>query len=110
MKQRTLTIEEMIAAGASWAEITTRVKEMQRELEEKKRAEEQAKAERAKKAEVTTAAKERLVMAFADWIVAEGLIAAEEKEDFSKEIAETIDSFEANMRQAAMIEKILRLR
>ena len=107
MEKRTLTIEEMIANGASWAEISARVKEMQREHEAKKRAEEAAKAERARRAEAAIAARERMVQAFTDWAIAEGFVSREDKEEFAGEIAETVNNIVADMRQALILRKIL---
>ena len=106
MEKRTLTIEEMIAAGASWAEITSRVKEMQREHEEKKRAEEAAARAEAKKAEIAVAARERLVIAFADWGIAEGFVTEEGKEGFMGYIDEAINDMLEEMRQVMIIKKI----
>ena len=106
MEKRTLTIEEMIAAGASWADISTRVKEMQREHEAKKKAEEAAAKAKAKKREAAAVARERFVAAFADWGIAIGLVAEEDKTEFMDSIDETMDTFFADMRQMMVIKKI----
>ena len=106
MEKRTLTIEEMIAAGASWADISTRVKEMQREHEAKKRAEEAAAKAEAKKREAAAVARDRLVTAFADWGIAEGFITEEGKENFMEFIDEAINDMFEEMRQVMMIKKI----
>ena len=106
MEKRTLTIEEMIAAGASWADISTRVKEMQREHETKKRAEEAAAKAEANKRKIAAAARERLVTAFADWGIAEGFVFEEDKEDFMVSIDETIDTILEDMRHVMIIKKI----
>ena len=106
MEKRTLTIEEMIAAGASWADISTRVKEMQREHEAKKRAEEAAAKAEAKRREAAEVARERLVTAFADWGIAEGFIVEEGKEGFMEFIDEAIDSTLEDLRQVMLIKKI----
>ena len=106
MEKRTLTIEEMIAAGASWADISTRVKEMQREHEAKKRAEEAAAKAEANKRKIAAAARERLVTAFADWGIAEGFVFEEDKEDFMISIDETIDTILEDMRHVMIIKKI----
>ena len=107
MEKRTLTIEEMIAAGASWADISARVRELQRERAEKEQAEKMAQAERARKAEAAKIARERLVQAFVDWGIAEGFVPKEEKEEFAAEIAETVDTIVTDMRQAFILRKIL---
>ena len=110
MEKRTLTIEEMIAAGASWADISTRVKDMQREYEAKKRAEEAAAKAEANKRKIAAAARERLVVAFADWGIAEGFVFEEGKEDFMEFIDEAIDSMLEEMRQVMVIKKLLEQR
>lgn len=107
MEKRTLTIEEMIAAGASWADISTRVKEMQREHEAKKRAEEAAAKAEAKKREAAAVARERLVVAFADWIMAEGFIKEEDKGNFMEFVDEAIDNMLEDMRFMAVLKKVL---
>ena len=106
MEKRTLTIEEMIADGASWADITTRVKEMQREHEAKKKAEEAAEKARAKKAEIAVAARERLVAAFVDWGIAEGFIPETARDEFLAEVAETINALIPEMRQAIVLKAL----
>ncbi|MBR5305280.1 MAG: hypothetical protein IKU37_10685 [Candidatus Gastranaerophilales bacterium] len=110
MEKRTLTIEEMIAAGASWADISTRVKEMQREHETKKRAEEAAAKAEANKRKIAAAARERLVVAFADWGIAEGFVFEEGKEDFMEFIDEAIDNMLEDMRFMAVLKKVLEQR
>ena len=110
MEKRTLTIEEMIANGASWAEISARVKALQKEQAEKKEQIEKKRAEemeRTKKIEATKVAKERLVQAFIDWAIAEGYILREEREKFTAEIEETVDTILTNMRYAFILRKIL---
>ena len=106
MEKRTLTIEEMIAAGASWNEITSRVRDLLREKAEKERAEKMAQAEKAKKAEIAAAARERFVVAFVDWGIAEGFIPEAERDEFSAEIAETINLLIPEMRQAIMLKAL----
>ena len=107
MEKRTLTIEEMIAAGASWADISTRVKEMQREHEAKKRAEEAAAKAEAKKREAAVVARERLVTAFADWVMAEGFIKEEDRGNFMEFVDEAIDNMLEDMRFMAVLKKVL---
>lgn len=106
MEKRTLTIEEMIVAGASWADISTRVKEMQREHEAKKKAEEAAAKAKAKKREAEEIAKERFITAFADWGIAIGLVAEEDKTEFMGYLNETMDTFLADIHQMMVIKKI----
>ena len=106
MEKRTLTIEEMIAAGASWADISTRVKEMQREHEAKKRAEAKEKEAAIARERAAAVARERLVTAFADWGIAEGFVAEEGKEGFMRFIDEAIDDMLEEMRQIMVIKKI----
>lgn len=106
MEKRTLTIEEMIAAGASWADISTRVKEMQREHEAKKKAEEAAAKAKAKKREAAAVAKERFITAFADWGIAIGLITEEDKAEFMESIDETMDIFLKDINQMILMKKI----
>ena len=106
MEKRTLTIEEMIAAGASWGDISTRVRELQRQRAEKERAEKMVQAEKAKKAEIAVAARERLVTAFVDWGIAEGFIPEAERDEFLAEVAETINLLVPEMRQAIMLKAL----
>lgn len=107
MDKRTLTIEEMIAAGASWAEISAAVKMLQKEHNEKKRAEEAAKAERARKAEAARVARDRMVQAFTDWGIAEGFVPEEDREELAAEMAETVENVTTDMRHAFILRKIL---
>ena len=107
MNERTLTIEEMIANGASWAEITAAVREIQKQVDERRKAEEKAKKEKARRAEAASAARERMVQAFVDWGIAEGFVPKEDKEEFAAEIAETVENITTDMRHAFIIKKIL---
>ena len=108
MKERTLTIEEMIEAGATWAESSARVKEMQREQAEKKRAEEAARAEKARKIEVAAAAKERFIVALCDWLVAENVLDANEKAAFCEGVVETVDAFAKDIQQMQILRQLFR--
>ena len=110
MEKRTLTIEEMIAAGASWADISTRVKDMQKEYEAKKRAEEAAARAEANKRKIAAAARERFVTAFADLCIAEGFVFEEDKAEFMESIDETVDTILEDMRQMMVIKKLLEQR
>ena len=106
MEKRTLTIEEMIAAGASWADISTRVKEMQREHDAKKKAEAKEKEAAIARERAAAVARERFVTAFADWGIAEGFIAEEDRAEFMGSIEETVDTILEDMRHVMIIKKI----
>ena len=106
MNERTLTIEEMIANGATWAEIAARVKTMQKEHEAKKKAEAKEKEAAIARERAAAVARERLVTAFADWGIAEGFVAEEGKEGFMGFIDEAIDDMLEEMRQIMVIKKI----
>ena len=108
MKERTLTIEEMIEAGATWAEISARVKAMQREQAEKKRAEEAARAEKARKIEVAAAAKERFIVALCDWLIAEEILNPKDKAAFCEDIAETVDAFMKDVQWMQVLRQLCR--
>ena len=110
MEKRTLTIDEMIAAGASWAGISTRVKEMQREHETKKRAEEAAAKAEANKRKIAAAARERFVTAFADLCIAEGFVFEEDKAEFMESIDEAVETILEDMRLMMVIIKLLEQR
>ena len=88
---KNMTIEEMIAAGASWNDLTARVKALQKEQAEKEKAERIAQEQRAKRNEAISIARSRLIAAIADWLIAEGLIDAEERDDFIHDIIPTIN-------------------
>ena len=109
MEKRTLTIEEMIANGASWAEITAAVREIQKQVDERRKAEEKAKKEKARRAEAeaASAARERMVQAFVDWGIAEGFVPKEDKEEFAAEIEEAVENITIDMRHALVLRKIL---
>ena len=107
MEKRTLTIEEMIANGATWAEIAARVKTMQKEHEAKKRAEAKEKEAAIARERAAAVAKERLVQAFVDWAVAEGFVPREEREEFAAEMEETVENVTTDMRHALILRKIL---
>lgn len=87
-----MTIEEMIAAGATWGEISAKVKDLRREKAEKERAEKMAQEQKAKRYEAISIARSRLIAAIADWLIAEGLIEAEERDAFIKDIVPTINA------------------
>lgn len=74
-EKNNMTIEEMIAAGASWEQIKARINDLQREQKAKKAAEEAAKRANAEEQIAT----ERLAVATQDWALATGV--AESKEE-----------------------------
>ena len=105
---RTLTIEEMIKNGASWQQISARVKELQNEEAERKAAEKakaQAEATRAKR---SAAALDRMVAGFADWCIAEGLLPEEEKGDFMVTAREGFNDIASEAKQIITIGRLLR--
>ena len=106
MEKRTLTIEEMIANGASWGEITARVKEMQRAQEEKRKAEAREKEAAIAKERAAAVARERLVTAFVDWGIAEGFIPETARDEFAAEITDTINTLVPEMRQAIVLKAL----
>lgn len=105
---RTLTIEDMIKQGASWADITARVKELQRE-ETERQAAEKAKAEaEATRAKRSATALDRMVAGFADWCIAEGFLPEEEKEEFMAAARQGFDELASDARQMMVISSLLR--
>lgn len=106
MKQNK-TVEEMIAEGASWTEIRNRVKEMQDEHNRKKQAEVAAEKQRMQQAEVAKASRERFVEAFLDWMIAEGVLEAKDREEFRGMMEETIDQLLVEMKQMLVIQALL---
>ena len=107
MEKRTLTIEEMIANGASWAEISAAVREIQKQVDERRKAEAKEKEAAVARERAAAVARERLVQAFTDWGIAEGFVPKEDKEEFAAEIAETVDTIATDMRHAFILKKIL---
>ena len=105
---RTLTIEDMIKNGASWQEISARVKELQNEEAERKAAEKakaQAEATRAKR---SAAALDRMIAGFADWCIAEGLLPEDERVEFMATAREGFDELARDARQMMVIGSLLR--
>lgn len=105
---RTLTIEDMIKQGASWADIKTRVAELQKEEAERKAAEKakaQAEATRAKR---SAAALDRMIAGFADWCIAEGLLPEDEKAAFMEAARVGFDDLASDARQMMVISSLLR--
>lgn len=96
------TIEQMIASGASWDEIKQRVEQIQKE----QKAKEEKKAAAQAKAMQASAAKERLAVAFVDYIAAEGL-PVDDRTEMIEYIKETIDELSAQIRQAVVMDKIM---
>ena len=107
MEKRTLTIEEMIANGASWAEISAAVREIQKQVDERRKAEAKEKEAAIARERAAAVARERLVQAFVDWGIAEGLVPREEREEFAAEIEEAVENITTDMRHAMILRKIL---
>ena len=105
---RTLTIEEMIKNGASWQEISARVKELQNE-EAARKAAEKAKAEaEATRAKRSAAAIDRIVSGFTDWCIAEGILPEDERVEFMEAARVGFDELARDMRQMMFIGGLLR--
>ena len=105
---RTLTIEDMIKQGASWASIKARVAELQQEEADRKAAE-KAKAEaEATRAKRSDAALDRMVAGFADWCIAEGLLSEEERGDFMVATKEGFDELARDAKQMMVIGSLLK--
>ena len=105
---RTLTIEDMIKQGASWADIKTRVAELQKEEAERKAAEKakaQAEATRAKR---SAAAIDRMVAGFADWCIIEGIVPEDERAEFMEAARVGFDELTRDVRQMMVIGGLLR--
>lgn len=107
MKKK-MTIEEMIAAGMPWDQIKARINELQREQKEKEAAEAAARMRQANKAQEVKAARERFVNAFLDWLIVEGVVRPEDREEFGEMVAETCDGLMAEMKQVMIIEAMLK--
>jgi len=90
-KNKNMTIEEMIAAGASWSDISARVRDLQRERAEKERAEKMAQEQAAKKNETIAIARGRLIAAIADWVIAEGMVEPEERDGLINDITPIVN-------------------
>lgn len=107
---KNMTIEEMIAAGATWGEISARVRDLQREKAEKERAERMAQEQKAKRHEAISIARSRLIAAIADWLIAEGLIDAEERDDFIKDIVPTVNALAEETKAMFVLDSIFNKR
>ena len=105
---RTLTIEEMIKNGASWQEISARVKELQNEEAARKAEERKRQLEQEQKARKVNVAKERMVAAFADWCVAEGFMKEEDRQEFIAEVGESVEAIANELKQAYIFQALLR--
>ena len=105
---RTLTIEEMIKNGASWADIKTRVAELQKEEAAHKVEERKRQLEQEQKAKRSATAIDRMVAGFADWCIAEGFLPEDEKEDFMTAARVGFDELTRDVRQIMVIGGLLR--
>lgn len=103
-----MTIEEMIAAGMPWDQIKARINELQKEQKEKEAAEAAARMRQVNKAQEVKAARERFVNAFLDWLIVEGVVKPEDREEFGEMVAETCDNLMAEMKQTIVMEAIFR--
>jgi hypothetical protein len=90
-RRRTLTIEDMIKQGASWSEIIARIGDLQKVEAERKAAAEKAEREKAKKAKSIEVARQRFIAAFADWMIATGVLPEQEKEEFCAVVSEELE-------------------
>ena len=98
------TIEQMIASGASWDEIKQRVEQIQGE----QKAKEEKKAAAKAKIMQVDAAKERLAVAFVDYMAAEGLPVGEvDRAEMIKQIKEVVDELSSQVHQAIVIDKLM---
>ena len=105
---RTLTIEDMIKQGASWADIKTRVAELQKEEADRKAAE-KAKAEaEATRAKRSAAALDRMIAGFADWCIIEGIVPEDERVEFMEAARIGFDELAREARQMMVISSLLR--
>ena len=103
-----MTIEEMIAAGMPWDQIKARINELQREQKEKEAAEAAARMRQVNKAQEVKAARERFINAFLDWLIVEGIVKPEDRDEFGEVIGETSDNLMAEMKQTIVMEAIFR--
>ena len=105
---RTLTIEDMIKQGASWADIKTRVEELQKEEAERKAAEKAKAQAEATRAKQSAAALDRMIAGFADWCIAEGLLSEDERAEFMEAAREGFDELAKDVRQMMVFGSLLR--
>ena len=105
---RTLTIEDMIKQGASWADIKTRVAELQKEEAERQAAERAKAREEATRAKQSAAALDRMIAGFADWCIAEGLLPEDKRAEFMDAAREGFDELASDARQVMVISSLLR--
>lgn len=109
MKKK-MTIEEMIAANVPWEQIKARINELQREQKEKEVAEAAAKMRQMNKAQEVKTARERFINAFLDWLIVEGVIQPEDREEFGEMVGETCDNLMAEMKQVMVLEALFKKR
>lgn len=105
-----MTIEEMIAAGASWSNISARVRDLQREHAEKESAEKMAQEQKAKRNEAISIARGRLIAAIADWLIAEGMVNPEERDEFISDITPVVNGLAEETRAMFVLDKIFNRR
>ena len=102
MKKK-MTIEEMIAANAPWEQIKARINELQREQKEKEAAEAAARMRQMNKVQEVKTARERFINAFLDWLIVEGVMQPEDREEFGEMVGETCDNLMAEMKQVMVL-------
>ena len=107
MKKK-MTIEEMIAAGMPGEQIKSRINELQREQKEKEAAEAAARMRQTNKAQEVKAARERFINAFLDWMIVEGVVQPEDREEFGEMVGETCDNLMAEIKQTIVMEAIFK--
>lgn len=105
---RTLTIEEMIKNGASWQEISARVREIQKEEAERKAAEKAKAQAEVTRAKQSAAALDRMVAGFADWCIIEGIVPEDERAEFMEAARVGFDELTRDVRQMMVIGGLLR--
>ena len=105
---RTLTIEEMIKNGASWADIKTRVAELQKEEAARKTEERKRQLEQEQKAKRSATAIDRMVAGFADWCIIEGIVPEDERVEFMEAAIVGFDELTRDVRQMMVIGGLLR--
>lgn len=112
-ENKNMTIEEMIAAGATWGDISTRVRELQREQAEraeKERAEKMAQEQKAKRNEAISIARGRLIVAIADWVIAEGMVEPEGKDGLINDITPIVNGIAEETKAMFVFDSIFKRR
>ena len=103
---RTLTIEDMIKQGASWAAIKARVAELQKEEAERQAAEKAKAQAEATKAKRSAAAIDRIVNGFADWCIIEGIVPEDKKVEFMETARDGFNELVRDAKQMLIIDSL----